>query len=613
MTDATLVIHGAAARRKVHLGTYLDAEAEERATRDSLGWIKRLRVARVDGEPLRRRFAFRGDSLWWFAELYLHKQQVVANLFRTVAALERLIEREDPRELELVDAGRARDVQALAPQVAASRSVRYSGPVGFADSPAWRLAAMETRASALHAAARASRLRARPVPAPSPPRAVAFVHRAFWRANVDDGSAEAYIGPVLKALEQKVGTDHLAYVTVGPATNFRARRWWHPLASDRAPGATMPIELFAPLGRLNESRQIWRQRHQMRRALWKSPDLRESSRIRGFDCWPIIREELAGIALLQWPWSARAMDEAAAALDVLRPPVAVTYAEAGGWGRAIVLESRRRGIPIAGLQHGFIYRHWLNYLHEPDEMTPDPEHPPDRGFPQPTLTLVFDQYAAEHLSSEGRFPLESLAITGSPRLDALVGDVQRLTPPDIGRARAAAGASSERLVVVTTKYKEARHVLGTLVEAAGSLPGVHVAIKTHPAETPDVYADVTSGQAHVSVLDAATPLAPLLAASQAVVTVNSTVALDAAVLDIPALVIGLPNNLSPFVEAGLMAGAPQGTTKEMAEALQRILYDEEFRHGLGLARRAFLTQYRIRADGRAADRSADAILQLAKR
>ena len=75
------------------------------------------------------------------------------------------------------------------------------------------------------------------------------------------------------------------------------------------------------------------------------------------------------------------MDEAAAALDALAPRVAITYAEAGGWGRAIMLESRRRGIPSAGLQHGFIYRHWLNYLHEPDEMTRDPAQAADGGFP----------------------------------------------------------------------------------------------------------------------------------------------------------------------------------------------------------------------------------------
>ncbi len=63
---------------------------------------------------------------------------------------------------------------------------------------------------------------------------------------------------------------------------------------------------------------------------------------------------------------------------------------------------------------------------------------------------------------------------------------------------------------------------------------------------------------NVRVLPPQAPLAPLLCASRAVVTVNSTVAIDAAVLGVPALVIGLPNNLSPFVEAGLMAGVPPG-------------------------------------------------------
>ena len=40
------------------------------------------------------------------------------------------------------------------------------------------------------------------------------------------------------------------------------------------------------------------------------------------------------------------MDEAGAALDTLGPAVALTYAEAGGWGRALTLEARR--VYIAG-------------------------------------------------------------------------------------------------------------------------------------------------------------------------------------------------------------------------------------------------------------------------
>ena len=102
--------------------------------------------------------------------------------------------------------------------------------------------------------------------------------------------------------------------------------------------------------------------------------------IDGIDLWELVAPELDGIADLQFPWSARAMDEAGAALDRLAPGAVVTYAEAGGWGRALTLEARRRAIPVIALQHGFIYRHWLNYRHEADEMIASPANSADRGF-----------------------------------------------------------------------------------------------------------------------------------------------------------------------------------------------------------------------------------------
>ena len=97
-------------------------------------------------------------------------------------------------------------------------------------------------------------------------------------------------------------------------------------------------------------------------------------------------------------------------------------------------------------------------------------------------------------------------------------------------------------------------------------------------------------------------MAPLLRAAGALVTVNSTVALDAAVLDVPALVIGLPNNLSPFVDLGVMAGAVEREAIE--PQLRRILYDRAFRDQLAKARGAFLERYGMKPDGRAAERAA---------
>ena len=615
MSDARFLIESGATR-EVDLLSYLDREAEEHANAASLAWIKSLREARVDDKPLRSRFTYRGDSLWWFAELYLHKQQIVTQIFRTVLALERMIAREEPRSLQLIQGGYL--VRGLGPQVAARCNVRYGGSHGFGRSAAVRLAAIDARAATLNAAALASRLRSRAIPNKSHhPAVAAFVHRAFWRSDSGEGSAEAYIGPVLSALEARLDPNDLTYVSLGPASNFRARRWWHPLRAGASADTDNPIEGYAPLAALTSSRQLWRERHRLRRALWKSTDLQERSIIRGCDCWPVIREELAGIALLQWPWSARAMDEAAAALDTLTPRVAVTYAEAGGWGRALILECRRRGIPSIGLQHGFIYRHWLNYLHEPDEMTADPQHPADRGFPAPTLTLLFDEYAANHLAQAGRFAPSALKVTGSPRLDALAETVRHLSSTAIDEALTTAGypytrsSSAKTMVLVTTKYKEAQRVLPALIDAAASLLGVHLVIKTHPAETADVYAGVANGRPHVTVVDASVPLAPLLRASRAVVTVNSTVALDAAVLDIPALVIGLPNNLSPFVDAEIMRGCDETASEaDVARALHRILYDEELRRQLARARAAFLTRFNITADGRAAERAAETVLAM---
>jgi hypothetical protein len=635
MNGVSLTLTAGTSRRSVDLASYLGPEAEERARADAIAWIKQLRQVEVDRVPLRRRFAYRGDSLWWFTEIYLHKQQVILSIHRTLAALEALIAREQPRAIAIERADRIG--AAILPQIAAAHRIALTG--GGAPAMAWRirLAAIEARARWLHLSALASRARTHAGAAPvERPTVAAFVHRAFWRnaappgpgaqrspsgvhgsggpaesrgSGTSAGSAEAYIGPVLEALEHRLPRRAIDYVTLGPAENFSARRWWHPLKGDNRTTSAPSIESFAPLERLAESRAFWAGRRAQLRVLLGSDALRATAMIRGCNCWDLVREELAGVALLQWPWSVRAMDEAAAALDALQPASALTYAEAGGWGRALLLECRRRGIRSAGLQHGFIYRHWLNYLHEPDEMAPDPGNPADRGFPRPDRTLVFDDYARQHLVEFGRLPPDTLAVTGSPRLDALVSAARCLGPEDIDAAKVSAGARTGTLVLVVTKYREARAVLPALVEAAAGLADVRLTIKTHPAETPDVYEGLLRGRSNVTVLPASAPLAPLLRASRAVVTVNSTVALDAAVLHVPALVIGLPNNLSPFVEAGVMAGA---TPEGVRQALQRILYDESFRLQIETNRTAFLSRFRIDTDGRAAERSADAILTLAQ-
>ena len=601
MIDGTIRITTATGDRLVRLASYLTPDDEEAAHREAYNWIKQLRQAKVDGRGMRQRFTLRGDSLWWFTEIYLHKHRAALVILATIAATRTLIEREKPQAVAVGDGSVI--VRHVVPLAAPTFGVVGHGSVADREWSA-RLRGLKRRAQRLTLAALASRLRFGAVEPAHSPRVAAFIHRAFWRSGTDDGSAETYIGPVLKEIEARGGPGSVRYVGVGPAVNFRARRWWTPFGS--APTTVVPVERYAPWSALRDSRQVWRERRDNFRALSASDDLRRAAVIGDVDCWPIVREQLAGVAYLQWPWSARAMDEAAAVLDTLRPSVALTYAEAGGWGRALILEARRRGIATAGLQHGFIYRHWLNYRHEPDEMQPDSRG--DSGFPAPALTVVFDEYAAHHLRTAGHFRSESVAVCGSPKLDALVRDLSRVSADDISRVRETTGATaSELIVLVAAQEREVGTALRDLLAAVSTLGGVRVVIKPHPAETPDAYS-IATGMAFVRVVPSETPLAPLLAASRAIVTVNSTVAIDAAIAGVPALVIGLPNNLSPFVDAGAFAGAT--SAQEIGEQLQRVLYDEEFRQRLASSRASLLGGYAMKSDGLSAERSAEAVLSI---
>jgi hypothetical protein len=118
-----------------------------------------------------------------------------------------------------------------------------------------------------------------------------------------------------------------------------------------------------------------------------------------------------------------------------------------------------------------------------------------------------------------------------------------------------------------------------------------------------------SGVPQISVTPA-WRISPPLVACDAVVTMNSTVAIDGLARR-AALVVGLPNNLSPFVEAGAMLGA--NGAQAVGRHLQVLLYDAEVRRTVMDAGAAFARQFELASDGHAADRAATAILTLAGR
>jgi hypothetical protein len=582
------------------LASFLTPDMREQARVDANAWIKSFRHAPYDSVPMRQRFTYRNESLWWFTEIYLHKMKRLDEAAAVLMALEQACDAESPAALAVhTDSAVVRD-SAVAFADRRGLPLEIVGAQDDDEGLGWRSyqIAVTAELSRLRGSTRVEKK----------PAVAAFVHTAFWRlSGTERPMQESYIGGVLDALSEAVGEDNLYCVGVGPRRNFKARRWWDALGVT-VPHARMvtPVERLAPRAALAGSLALWRERRSLAEALITGDGIRAAAMHRGYDLWPIVRRELRAVAMLQWPWSARAMDEAGAALDALAPHSVLTYAEAGGWGRALMLEARRRSIPSAGLQHGFIYRHWLNYLHEPDEILPTGS---DRGCPIPDVTLVFDRYAEQHLRQAGHFPSTSICVTGNPRLDQLVAQCDALKPMRDVLRREFCSAADQPLAVLAAKFKEIRGVLGDLAAAVTALPGIRLIVKPHPAETPEEYEALTAAAPNISIADTATDLAKLLTAADAIVTMNSTVAIDGLVLGLPSLVIGLPNNLSPLVDAGAMLGA--NGAEEIRLQLQALLYDAQVRRKVTDAGAAFVSRYELASDGHAARRTAEAILSRA--
>ena len=185
---------------------------------------------------MRDRFTYRGDSLWWFAELYLHKMQVLNRIFRAALTLEQVFGRRAPgRRMRVVSRDPVRQTHDGGDVPSRRRAVRAAARPGrlYAGSGGHH------RTRPLLRMARAARaISARERHAPSCGVTVAaFVHSAFWRG----GTEEQYVGPVLRELASRLPDGGMVSIALGPPTSYRARTWRRRVADAARSRGQRPV------------------------------------------------------------------------------------------------------------------------------------------------------------------------------------------------------------------------------------------------------------------------------------------------------------------------------------------------------------------------------------
>jgi len=585
----------------------------------AIAWTKDWgRRPLIDGRSFRELYEWKGVSLWWFGELFLHHSTGAPGHVRQIETCERLLSRLAPEEVEAVGLGTV-STRLLARTCTAHRILFHGDPTPGRLRSRTGSVVRRCRWNAFKTWVGALKARVAGAP-PDPPREpgtsrVLFLsHAAFWRIRRDrdgrESEREHYFGELIPRIDEHPDLS-AAVVAVGPRSAFRRRGLgsrlgeWLGLPSARR--GYLPMAAFTTPQVAREARRATALCREAWRQLDRSPALAGAFSHAGVRFDDLSRQDLAATLLLQLPWAVRSYEEMRAVLERLRPDAVCLYAESSGWGRAAVAAARHAGVPSVAIQHGIIYPRYFSYLHREDE----------RECPIPDRTAVFGEAARRFLHEAGGYPEESLVVTGSPKFDALL---QGSREWDRERLRERLGVSAgEKLLVVASRYRGIRDThraigsaFGSLVRAAEATPGLRVLVKPHPAESSGEYASVLRelGASRCRVLDADVDLTELLYAGDGLCTVESLSAVEALVLDRPVLILNTPTNLQEMVDQGAAVGVPEGESPE--EALRSLLFDDAAAARLAAARARYLSDVACGVDGEATARIVSLIRDTAR-
>jgi UDP-N-acetylglucosamine 2-epimerase len=591
------------------VGDYLDQAAREAIDEAAAAWTKAWgRSTLRAGMSFREIAAWKGVSLWWFAELYLHHSTGSPRRVRTIETLRHVLRAERPDEVEAV--GLAGEDLVLLERTCTAEKVLFLGarPRPGRDRGlflvSWRSRwnTLKTAAAAVKAA-----LAGRPAGPPADGRRTVLLlsHAAFWRERDDPatGARQAYEHYFDRLIPGLAADSDLRpfVVAVGPRAAFRRRGARARLADwlqlPEGDGRYVPISRFTSFAVLGEVRRATREIRRLWKAMRHSPAVAEAFSHAGVGFRDLAGRDLAETVLLQLPWAVRCYEEMRVVLGATRPAAACLYAESSGWGRAALAACRAAAVPTVALQHGILYPGYYSYRHDEDE----------GDCPRPDRTAVFGEAARRLLARMGRYPAEALVVTGSPKFDELLGAARSR---DRAALRAKLGLlGDEALLVVASRHRgirETHQSIGSafpaLLRAMEALPKVRCLVKPHPAEPAEAYeADRrAAGAERTRVLPTSADLVELLQAADALVTVESLSAVEALVLGRPVVVLNMPTNLRELVSAGAALGVPAG--QDPRPALEAVLFDAAVRERLAEARARYLSEVAHGVDGQATAR-----------
>lgn len=292
------------------------------------------------------------------------------------------------------------------------------------------------------------------------------------------------------------------------------------------------------------------------------------------------------------------------------PDILVTESEGYSHALALISISREKQIPVIALQHGLSGPLHTGYIYKKDEVSMDIDDM--SKYPLADKTAVYGPYSKKVLTEMSAYPEDSVVVTGQPRYDILARasevfnkkkTFEKLNLDDDKKLIVWAAD----LYIFNEISKE--HIYAVFDAVKKLSNNVQLVVKKHPEYYFDdsVYNKIAQKFEFVPIIIRKMDTLELLYASDLVIMEQSTVGIEAMILDKPVITLNFSGEPEDVPYAG--SGAALGVYKEedLVINIKKALYDKEAREKLKKAREKFVYERAYLQDGKATERFCDLI------
>lgn len=313
-------------------------------------------------------------------------------------------------------------------------------------------------------------------------------------------------------------------------------------------------------------------------------------RYHGADIWPMLKNWFDYMFCNQFPLSVGYIDTVERILGVKKPNFVLGIHAYRSVERTFFEVAKRKRIPTMLIHHAVV-----------GETTYTDFSVADR-------VAVHGEGMKRVLTRHG-LAEDKMVVIGNPAWDGMIGQSKTSTKNECMEylSNLVGVDPNKKLVVFTTQAANpmTKSILKNMIKVIQKNFDMQLLIKLHPAESMDSYDEVLDGGGEdgnsISVIKDV-DLFKTLCASDLVITISSTTALEAMILDTPVLIVNFRKGSDPVPYAESGAALRVYNESDLEAGIKKALYDEEIREKLKKARKKFVYDYAYIQDGKATER-----------